>query len=303
MRTKPVSEKKVKQLKDLVADLKKYKIIGVCSLKNMPTKQLQKLRPKLKEADIKIKITKKTLMALAFEQLKKEKPGIEKLSLLESPALLLSNTDPFRLSKVLGENTSKAPAKAGQIAPFDLIVPAGKTPFTPGPVIGELGALGIKTKVEEGKLAIITDTTVVKQGQKISEGAASILKRLGVEPMELGLNLLSAYEEGKIYEGNVLRIDVKEYLSNLILANSQAVSLAFDSNILIPETVKPLLSKAHSNAFSLSVQLGFFTSETKEIILKKAESQAMSVAKEVSNINKEALSKELQETIIQGLLV
>jgi len=303
MRTKPVSEKKVKTVSELVSDLKKYAVIGVCSLTDLPTKQLQKLRPKLKNADIKLRIIKKSLMRLAFDKVKKEKPGIENLNLPDSPALLLSNIDAFRLSKFLGENTSKGSAKAGQVAPFDLIVHAGKTPFTPGPVISELGALGIKTKVEEGKLAVISDVVVVKQGQKVSAGAAGVLKRLGIEPMELGLALQSVFEEGKIYEGPVLRINVSEYLSNLSLANSQAVSLAFSANILIPATIAPLFSKAHSGALGLATHINFLTDETKEAVLQKAESQAVSVAKEVNAVNKEALPKELQEKIIEGLLI
>ena len=46
----------------------------------------------------------------------------------------------------LEKSKSNAPAKPGQTAPSDLVLPAGETPFTPGPMIGELGQLGIKTE-------------------------------------------------------------------------------------------------------------------------------------------------------------
>jgi large subunit ribosomal protein L10 len=42
------------------------------------------------------------------------------------------------LYKILQKSKSSAPAKAGQTAPNDIYVKAGKTSFAPGPIIGEL---------------------------------------------------------------------------------------------------------------------------------------------------------------------
>src|SRR3989338_2085586 len=112
------------------------------------------------------------------------------------PALLLKKENPFSLYKILKKSKSSASAKAGQIAPRDIIVPAGPTPFTPGPVISEFAALGIKAGVEGGKVAVKQDTTACKEGKPINAPLASMLARLGIEPMEIGLNLVAVFENG-----------------------------------------------------------------------------------------------------------
>ena len=39
----------------------------------------------------------------------------------------------------------------------------------------------------------------------LNDKLASLLIRLGIEPMEIGLNLVAAYENGDILTGDVLR--------------------------------------------------------------------------------------------------
>src|SRR3989338_1052307 len=112
------------------------------------------------------------------------------------PALLLKKENPFSLYKILKKSKSSASAKAGQIAPRDLIVPAGPTPFTPGPVISELAAVGIKAGVEGGKVAVKVDSMIAKKGETIKPAVASMLTRLSILPMEIGLNLTAVYENG-----------------------------------------------------------------------------------------------------------
>ena len=153
--------------------IKKYPIIGVVNMANLPTPQLQRMRTQLREK-VELIMTKKTFIKKAFESVKDVKGITELSSQLENgqPALLFTNENPFSLFKTIKKNKSKAPAKGGQTAPNDIIIPAGPTPFAPGPVIGELGALGIKSKVESGKIAIISDTVVCKEGQVISTNLA-----------------------------------------------------------------------------------------------------------------------------------
>ena len=62
------------------------------------------------------------------------------------------------------------------------MIHAGPTSFAPGPIISELAAVGIKTKVEGGKLAVIQDTVIVREGQVISQKVSETLKRLDIRP-------------------------------------------------------------------------------------------------------------------------
>ncbi|MBU2634522.1 MAG: 50S ribosomal protein L10, partial [Nanoarchaeota archaeon] len=193
-----VSEKKKNEVKILKDLFKKYRVISIGDLTSLPSKQLQEIRRKLKDSLL-IKVTKKRLIKRAISEFKDK--DLSKLNdyLNCMPVLLFTNDDPFKLYRLLKKSKSKAPIKAGQIAPNDLIVKAGPTNFAPGPIIGELGQVGIIAGVEDGKIAIKKEKIVVKEGEEVSPKVANILAKLGEEPMEIGLNLKVAYEEGILY--------------------------------------------------------------------------------------------------------
>src|SRR3989338_4472753 len=203
--------------KDVVSRLAKlmqeYPIIGAVNMENLPAPQLQVMRSKLR-GSVEMVMTKRRLIKIGIEQVKSKKPGIEKLEqyLYGMPALLFTKGNPFSLSRTLRQNKSPAPAKGGQTAPRDIIIPAGPTPFAPGPVIGEFGAIGIKAGVEGGKVAVKADTVVARAGEKIKPKVAEILTRLGIQPMEVGLDLVAVFENGIIYTKDILSVDDKEYL-------------------------------------------------------------------------------------------
>ena len=140
-----VAEYKKRIVQEIIDLANQYPIIGLVNMENLPAPQLQKMRAQLRDK-IKFAMTKKRLIKLALEQAKNSKKGIEKLEdyFTGMPALIFTKENPFRLYNMLKKNNSPAPAKAGQIAPRDIIVPAGPTSFAPGPIIGELGQIGLK---------------------------------------------------------------------------------------------------------------------------------------------------------------
>src|SRR3989338_3328826 len=154
-----VSEQKKERVHALVRLIQDYPIVGVVNLENLPAKQFQKMRKTLSKDDVLLYVSRKRLLLRALQESKKK--NIEQLQekVKGMPALLLCKGNPFALYSTLQKNKSEASAKAGQTAPRDIIVKAGPTNFAPGPIISELAVVGIKTKVESGKLAIIDNVT------------------------------------------------------------------------------------------------------------------------------------------------
>ena len=279
-----VAEYKKEIVSELVKMIIQYPIIGIVNMEDLPAPQLQKMRAQLR-GNFLITMTKRRLIKLAFEETKSKKKGIEHLEkhLGGMPALIFTGENPFKLSKTLQRNKSPAPAKAGQTAPRDIVVNKGPTPFAPGPIIGELAMVGIKSGVEGAKVAIKEDTVVAKAGEKIKPKVAEILARLGVLPMEVGLNLVAVYENGLIYGREVLSIDEKEYLSRLSNAARWAFNLAIEAGYPTKQTIQVLLGKAHNDAKSLGVAQNIFDSGIIEILLGKSEQQMISL-KTTANI-------------------
>jgi len=224
-------------------------------------------------------MTKKRLMKIALDKIKNEKKGAEELEKYFEgmPALLFTNESPFKLSKLLQKNKSKAPAKAGQTAPDDITINKGPTPFAPGPIISELSAIGLKVGVEGGKVAVKEDTVIVKKGEKIKPKVAEILTRLDIKPMEVGLGLVAAYEDGIIYQKDILKIDEAEFNNKLNSAAAQAFNLAFNITYTIKDNINLLISKAFNDAKALGVGQEILDEGIIENLLGKAENSMLSL--------------------------
>lgn len=281
-------KKLVKQIADLV---KEYPIVGVVNMCNLPAPQMQKMRSSLRNS-MKLVMTRKTLLARGLEASGKE--GIKDLItyLKGMPALLFTKDNPFALYKTLEKNKSPAPAKAGQEAPKDIIVKAGPTSFAPGPVIGEMGALGIKTGVEGGKIAIKADSIVVKEGDTISAKAAEMLKRLGIEPMEIGLDLVAVFENGTVFKGSDLRIDEAEYEQKLMDAAQWAINLSVEAGIVNPDTIEIMLIKAFRDSKAVALEGNILADAVLEEVLAKVERGALALQAEAKI---EAVAKPVEE--------
>lgn len=243
-------QNKIKKIEELKEKIKKYKVVGIIDLRDLPSKQFQQIKRTLRDV-VEIVVVKKIIIEKTLNELAKDVKNIDSLiKYLEGsvPALLLSNIEPFKLMINIQRNRSPAHAKAGQIAPNDITIRAGPTPFTPGPVLSEFGKIGVKAKIVQGKVVVVFDAVVVKEGEKVSKDVANMLLKLGLEPMKVGLNLVAVYEKGEIYEKEQLFFDEDKFRSDLAMAYSQAITLAVSSNIITKETMSQLFSKAEAHA-------------------------------------------------------
>lgn len=273
-----VSDMNKAEVKELVSLMKKYSIIGVVDMENMPAPQLLKMRTQLHGKAL-IRMSKLRLIKVAFDQVKDNVKGIDQLNshLQGMPALILTNENPFKLYKIIQKSKSAAPAKPGQKAPNDISIQAGPTPFAPGPIIGELGALGLKTAIENGKVAIKADKLVVREGEVITDKVAGLLTRFGIEPMEIGLNLVAVLEDGVVFTKGILAVDEKQYIADIKTLSCEAMNLAVFAGYASQDTIRLLIAKAYRNANGLAESKDIMTSDNVKSVLAKAESQMQAV--------------------------
>ena len=290
-----VSETKKTFVEKIVQKIKEYPVVAIVNFQNLPAPQLQKMRALLLKNEVQMIMTRKKLLELALQNSGKENIEQLKDKIKGMPALLFSKSNPFTLYKNIQKNKSEAPAKAGQIAPKEVVVKAGPTNFAPGPIISELASVGIKTKVEDGKLAIIDDVVVAKEGDEISQKLAETLKRLDIKPMEIGLDLVAVWENGLVFDAKQLFIDEAEYMGKLTTAAQWAMNLAVEAAVTTPETTELLLQKAFRDAKALALEQHILTDETKEEILGKVDAQAKAL-KEAANVEVSDVPKTKEET-------
>ena len=282
--------------KEKVAELEELtnnnEIIGIVNLADIPAPQLQTMRRTLGDKAI-LKMSRKNFIKIALANSNKEVEGLADY-LEGQPAMVFTEMNPFKLFKILEDSKTEAPAKAGSIAPADIVVPAGDTSFPPGPILGELQQAGIPAKIDKGSIVVQEDATVVKEGEPVPKNVADILTKLEIYPMEVGMDLLAVCEGDTIYTADVLKIDEEETLQTIATAYQNAINLSVNAGIANSESAPILIQKAATEAMNLAINANILTSETTDKILSKAYAQMLAVA---SLLCPEALDDELSEKL------
>jgi large subunit ribosomal protein L10 len=255
-----------------------YKVIALSKMTKVRATQLMMIRKKFRN-EIKIKMIKNKVAIRAFEKVK-GLVGLENLTkqLEGQCALIFTNINPFMLNLIFAQNKVFLPAKGGDIATKEIVVPAGNTGIAPGPVLSEFKTAKVPTKIDQGTIWVSKDTLVAKPADVISTQLASLLSKLNVKPIEAGISVNFAVADGLIFQGQDLLIDLDKYKEELVRSFKQALALATEAGYMTPETVKPLLVKAQQQARSLASEAGYVTSETADFVLPRAHAQAQAVA-------------------------
>jgi len=255
-----------------------YNVIALSKMTKVRAAQLMMIRKKFRN-DIKIKIIKNKVAIRAFEKVKGVS-GLENLSeqLEDQCALIFTNINPFKLNLIFAQNKVFLPAKGGDIATKEIFVPSGNTGITPGPVLSEFKTANVPTKIDQGTIWVTKDTLVAKPGAVISTPLASLLSKLNVKPVEAGISVNFAIAEGLQFKEQDLRLNLDEYKEELARSFAQALALATEAGYMTPETVTPLLVKAHQQAISLATEAGYITAETAGYVLPRAQMQAQAIA-------------------------
>jgi len=256
---------------------KKYKVLALVKITKVRASQTLPLRKKLKGevefVSIKDKVAQKALE-------KVDVPGIKEIieELTGQCMFMFTNMSPFKLNVLLAKNKMMLAARGGDISSIDIVVPAKNTGIAPGPMLTEFKQAGIPTKIDQGTIWISKETTPVKKGQVINDKLAPLLGKLDIKPVEAGIALYSAIEDGLKYSEEELVIDVEKIRDEFAQAHQHAISLSIEAAYVTPENIGQILSKAAQSGRSVSIESGFMTDETKEQILQKADSQARAVA-------------------------
>ncbi len=256
---------------------KKYKVLALVKITKVRASQILPLRKKLKGevefVSIKDKVAQKALE-------KVDVPGIKEIieELTGQCMFMFTNMSPFKLNVLLAKNKMMLAARGGDISSIDIVVPAKNTGIAPGPMLTEFKEAGIPTKIDQGTIWISKETTPVKKGQVINDKLAPLLGKLDIKPVEAGIALYSAIEDGLKYSEEELVIDVEKIRDEFAQAHQQAISLSIEAAYVTPENIGLILSKAAQSGRSVSIESGFMTDETKEQILQKADSQARALS-------------------------
>lgn len=288
-----VAEWKKKEVAQVRAMLNDADIIGVVGIHGIAAPQMQQIRANLRDS-AKLRVVKIRLLKLALGESKLKNVGQLEQFVEGQVAIITCNENPFKLYQILEKTKTKAPAKGGDIAPMDIKVEKGETPFKPGPVIAELQRAGFPASIDKGKVIFRKSQTIVKEGESIPEGVAILLTKMEIYPMEAGLMLKGVYDDGEIILPSVLDIDLGGFVSDIHSAVANAFGLAMTLAYVTDSTIVPLLQKAHRDSLTLAISQGIVSPTTVSPILSKAYGNMLAVA---SRISPEAMGEDLRNAL------
>jgi len=275
------------QMYQLMQELpKKYSVTALVRMEKVRASQLLPLRKKLL-GEVEIVSIKDKIARKAFEKL--DVPGAEKMKemLTGQCVFMFTNMSPFKLNVLLGKNKVFLAARGGNIASIDVVVPPKNTGIAPGPMLTEFKDNKIPTKIDQGTIWILKETTPVKKGEVISTKLAALLGKLDIKPIEARIVLNSALSESILFSEEDLVVDVDAFRDKIAQANQNALALSTEIAYVTEDNIAQILAKASQAGISLSVEAAYVTDETKEQILQKAHSQAKGVASKAKDYTAE----------------
>ena len=272
---------KEKSLTQLKQDLKDYPVIALTDLRNTQASLFQEVRKAL-QPNAKVSISKNKVIRKALQE-----EGIDTAQfspVLDGPVgIIFSKMDAFELYAAIKKKQLSAAVKPGTITPIDLIVPEGDTGLPPGPALSELKGVGLQVQVKGPTIAITKEKIVVKKGELVSSQVASVLSKLDIRPLKVSLNVVLAYEDGKVFPGELLNIDTEKVSNDFAQAYRNAFNLAFNIAYITKDNSELLIQKAFREAKAVALDAGIVNKVTVEELLAKANRQMLALKEKVPN--------------------
>lgn len=204
----PSRERKAEYFVKAKALFEEYNKILVVGANNVGSKQFQHIRIALRGKAV-VLMGKNTMMRRILNDLIEENPNTPLKVLtpivVGNIGFIFTNGDVNDVRKVIDENRVGAPAKAGQLAEIDVVVPAGPTGCDPGQT-SWFQALNVPTKISRGQIEIVSELRLITAGAVVGSSEAALLQKLNIRPFTFGLVLQSVYDNGALFDAKVLDI-------------------------------------------------------------------------------------------------
>jgi large subunit ribosomal protein LP0 len=223
---KSVDQRKEKYFAKVITLIEEYNKIFVVLADNVGSNHMQKIRQSLR-GDAVVLMGKNTMMRKAIRDHLEKNPALESLlpQIRGNIGFVFTNGDLSHIRTKLLNNRVAAPAKAGIVAPNDVVVPKGNTGMEPTQT-AFLQALNIPSKINKGQIEITADVPLIKAGQKVGNSESTLLAKLNIKPFSYGLSIKAVYDNGSVYDAAVLDLTDEDLLGKFRAAVSNVASIS-----------------------------------------------------------------------------
>ena len=221
-------ERYLARMKELFTE---YKQIVIVKCDNVGSHQFQMIRRELRGM-CEIVMGKNTLIRKAIKVQMETQPDLEQLleHIKGNVGFIFTKGDLHELKSKLEELKTPSPAKAGVVAPNDVIVPAGDTGLDPTQT-SFIQALNIASKITKGQIEITSETLLIKAGEKVGVSHAVLLQKLKINPFRYGAVIDVVYDNGVVYDAKALEMTDADIVKKFQEGIQAVTAVSLEANI------------------------------------------------------------------------
>lgn len=164
----------------------------------------------------------------------------------------------------LEEFVVPAAAKAGLVAPKDVIIPQGPTGLEPSQT-SFFQALNIPTKIVKGAIELTQDFKICTTGEKVVLSAQALLGKLGLKPFEYGMKVRSVFQDGAVFAAAVLDISDAVLMGKFMNGVGHVAAFGRELGIPTEAGLPHMMCNAFKNMVATVSEIDFTFPEAQEI--------------------------------------
>jgi len=254
----------------LVQYLEEYPKCFIVGVDNVGSKQMQQIRISLRGCGA-VLMGKNTMIRKAIRGHLEKNPSLERLVnyIRGNVGFVFTKEDLVEVREKIVANKVQAPAKAGALAPIDVIIPAQNTGLGPEKT-SFFQALSISTKISKGTIEIMSDVHLIKRDERVGASEAMLLNMLNISPFTYGLKIQQVYDSGTVFEPAILDIKPEDLREKFVAGVANIAALCLQIGYPSLASAPHSIANGFKNLVALAVvtNISFKEAETSKEYLK-----------------------------------
>eukprot|EP01126_Amoeba_proteus_P015218 TRINITY_DN167_c0_g1_i1.p1 TRINITY_DN167_c0_g1~~TRINITY_DN167_c0_g1_i1.p1 ORF type:complete len:322 (-),score=69.44 TRINITY_DN167_c0_g1_i1:50-1015(-) len=262
---KEAKAKKTEYMNKLVALLEEYPRLFLVICDNIGSHHMQKIRISLRGRGV-LLMGKNTLMRKAIKMHLTEHPEWESLlsHIKGNIGMVFTKESLQTIRPKLLESRVPALAKAGIVAPQDVVIPKQVTTLEPTKTTF-FAALDIATKITRGCVEILNDITLCKEGDKVGSSEAALMQMLDMKPFTYGLKLTSCYDDGFTFSCKLLDTTADQVYKAFTAGVSNVAALSLSIGYPSLPAFPHIVLNAFKNLAAISLETNYVFEQAKQL--------------------------------------
>lgn len=225
----------------LVQLLDEYPKCFIVGVDNVGSRQMQQIRLSLRKHAV-LLMGKNTMIRKAIRGHMENNPALEKIipHIRGNVGFVFTKEDLVDVRDKIIDNKVKAPARAGAIAPCDVLLQPQNTGLGPEKT-SFFQALQIPTKISKGTIEILNEIHLIKRDDKVGASEATLLNMLNVSPFTYGLKIRQVYDSGTVFSPEILDITSEDlrakFMEGVMNIASVSLEIGYPTLASVPHSI------------------------------------------------------------------